>query len=749
MIAPARGNGLSTPRINRLLRPLRNKCTALASESSSAPSIHATYSNNRAGWSKDSPPLALLQPPGNVGIRVHLDDDYMRTAELVRRLYSVRDCFKNVLQVAFGVEAEKPARRGGKDIPTLGAMCSTVIGTTIQVQFDENAAAKTEGDDDYMEEEEVMALANEIYEAVPLHYRRWTTVSQALSMILSTCPHHPTLLTVLLDVCLMWNLCHESYTLLRALLVTSISSSSASPPPISHPAHSYYLLDLCATWTGGPKCDIESCSIFTQSSFTRTLVDVLTKDNNTLDVWTCKAVTRLAREVRKTDFALFVHIAAGIAQTIGSAEGGEQTKKKWKGRETIHTAIARERLNKWVITMLNHLWVNMNLTDSELLPPSAMWSAELQAITEFLWQVQLADLHLVRAKSVTVESELLDSIVCLATCSLVSFSTLCDNNLDMRFLVGLLSEITPITLTFDELVTIILDSEDSSHPHILDWPENAMQELQRLAGILRRHLLLRLEASLWACALRSLERNSYSESRFRPDVEELKSRVIDALDEAESRCFGSVPVAPSASKPSQRRKRSDVDGEAGEGEWVWEKMVRCWIRRSPVVKRTRLDVQLPARALRSTVMIHRRSHSPVSVSPPPFTSSSTIFSSSSGGATESFTDEESHDDRKYIHRISNVTPKPVTTRRVSNFASILADAQMNRIMLHPNRSSARHKPSMGFFSTTRIRRIPIRQKHIAPDEGLVPSLDEFFSTLPSDDSLDLFAYTHSSPVAHR
>lgn len=569
---------------------------------------------------------------------------------------------------------------------------------------------------------------------------RWTTVSQALSIILSTCPHHPTLLTVLLDVCLMWNLCHESYTLLRALLVASISSSPASPPPISHPAHSYYLLDLCATWTREPKCDIDSCSIFTQSSFTRILVDVLTTDN-TLDVWTCKAVARLAREVRKTDFALFVHIATGIAYTIG----GEQTKRKSNGREAIHTTIARKRLNKWVITMLNHLWANMDLADSEL------WSAELQAITEFLWQVQLSDLHLVRAKSVTVESELLDSIVCLATCSLVSFSTISDNNFDMRFLVGLLSEITPITSTFNELVTIILDSEDPSHPHILDWPENAMQELQRLADILRGHLLLRLEASLWACALQSLERDSYSESRFRPDVEELKSRVIDAVDEAESRCFGSVPVAPSASKSSQRRKHSDVDGEAGEGEWVWEEMVRCWIRRSPVVKRTRLDVQPPARALRSTVMIHRRSHSPVSVSPPPSTSSSMIFSSLSGGGIESepFTDEESRDDRKYIHRISNVTPKPVTTRRVSTFASILADAQINRIVLHPNKSSARHKPSMGFYPTTRSRHIPIRQKHIAPDEGLVPAFDESFSTLPSDDSLDLFAYAHSSPVAHR
>ena len=171
MIPP--GDSMSTTRINRLLRPLRNKCTALASEPSSAPFMHTTYSSNQGGWlSQDSPPLALLQPPGNIGIRIHLDDDYVREMELARRIYAVRDCFKNVLQVAFGLEAEKTAGRDGEGIPTLRAMCSMIIGATIQAQFDQNAAAKTEGDEDYMEEEEVMELANEVYEVIPLHCRR-------------------------------------------------------------------------------------------------------------------------------------------------------------------------------------------------------------------------------------------------------------------------------------------------------------------------------------------------------------------------------------------------------------------------------------------------------------------------------------------------------------------------------------------------------------------------------------------------
>jgi len=568
-------------------------------------------------------------------------------------------------------------------------------------------------------------------------------------MILSICPHHPTLLTILLDVCLMWNLGHESYTLLRSLLVTSVSSSATSPSPLSHPAHSFYLLDLldCTTGTAEPKCAADFHPIFTQISFTRIVVDVL-RNSIMPDAWTCKAVTKFARLVRKSDFTSFVHIAAGLADVIGNIEGGEHTKKRgWKAHEAANTTSARERLDKWVITILHHLWTNMDLTGPELLPPSAMWPIELQAVVELLRQAQSSDLHLVHAKSMTMESKLPYSIVCVATCCLTSFSSLSENTINVRYLVSLLSEITPITSTFDELVTLILDGEDPWSAH-MDWQAGVMRKLQILADLLRSHSLLRLEASLWACALRCLERNSYSESRFRPDVEELKNRVIDAVDEAESRCFGSALVAPSVSKLSQRRKRLDADEGAVGEEWEWEEMVRCWIRRSPVVKRTRLDVKQP-RVLRST-MIRQRKHSSIFVSPPISTSSSTVSSRSPGGATksQSSTDEESHDDGNENHRVSNVRPRPVVTRRVSNFASILADAQMNRIILHSGRTSTRHKPSTGFY-TSIPSHMPIRQKNIAPEEDLVPALYDAFSTLPSDDSLDLFAYTLSSPIAHR
>jgi hypothetical protein len=99
----------------------------------------------------------------------------MKAVGLARRIYAVRDCFRNVIQVAFGVDVKQP---GGdaQAIPSLAAMCSMVIGTAIQAQFDFDSAAKTDTHNDYLEEEEVIELTNEIYEAVPLYYRKWVIV---------------------------------------------------------------------------------------------------------------------------------------------------------------------------------------------------------------------------------------------------------------------------------------------------------------------------------------------------------------------------------------------------------------------------------------------------------------------------------------------------------------------------------------------------------------------------------------------
>jgi hypothetical protein len=105
----------------------------------------------------------------------------------------------------------------------------------------------------------------------------------------------------------------------------------------------------------------------------------------------------------------------------------------------------------------------------------------------------------------------------------------------------------------------------------------------------------------------------------------------------------------------------------------------------------------PQQVLRSTVVQQPR-HSPISTSP---TSSSRTFSGSSGWATssESFTDGSDASEEYYNgkeNHILTLPPRPVASRQVSNFASIL-DAQMNRIALHSDQTSAVHQ-SMDFYT---------------------------------------------------
>ena len=109
----------------------------------------------------------MLKAPGDASARIHLDDNYMKTQELSRRIYAVRDCFRNVVQVSFGT-SEKCRSPGGRDgVASLGAMCSMVIGSAIQAEYDSNVPANGGDDDEYMAEEELMEFANEIYEAIP------------------------------------------------------------------------------------------------------------------------------------------------------------------------------------------------------------------------------------------------------------------------------------------------------------------------------------------------------------------------------------------------------------------------------------------------------------------------------------------------------------------------------------------------------------------------------------------------------
>lgn len=104
---------------------------------------------------------------------MHPDEPYMKTLELSRKIYAIRDCFQNLVHVSFGTAAKSYSCGSGDEIASLGAICSMIIGSTIQAEYDSSVTANSGEDEDHIKEEELVELANEIYEAIPPHYRRY------------------------------------------------------------------------------------------------------------------------------------------------------------------------------------------------------------------------------------------------------------------------------------------------------------------------------------------------------------------------------------------------------------------------------------------------------------------------------------------------------------------------------------------------------------------------------------------------
>jgi hypothetical protein len=89
--------------------------------------------------------------------------------------------------------------------------------------------------------------------------------------------------------------------------------------------------------------------------------------------------TNLAREVWTTDYASFVHIAAGLADTIADIE---------IGRPTMHEYRQRSRMTRQM-----HGDYIENLTGPKLLPLSAMLRLRLLATLESLGRAQPSNLR--------------------------------------------------------------------------------------------------------------------------------------------------------------------------------------------------------------------------------------------------------------------------------------------------------------------------------------------------------------------
>ncbi|KAG2113762.1 uncharacterized protein F5147DRAFT_679678, partial [Suillus discolor] len=700
------GSHLTTSRINRLLRPLRNKCLSLSKSLSTARhgASRSTYSSHSQDWPLDCPPpLALLPQPSSATRGRFNYFDRAEDLELSRLIYAVCDAFRCILRVTHGSVP-------GESIPSLAAMCCFVVGENVPL----SGIGTRDSQEEVVDEDELMKTVEDIYDTIPTYYRRHSIASHALFLVLAICPHHHTLVSALLDICLSFGLVHESRCLLSIILEIAFLFTT-SPPPITHPGHAFYLADLLARWVSGNSNTMPSDAVplFSVSTFSQAVADALAQQN--VSLWTCKAVDRFSRSVELTD--------------IDSFE-----------KETIDIGAIRCCLHDW----MNRLFAVT--VSAPAGPADESRCPDIDSVIILLDRCRSYGMHTLRLgdSAQPSQDELPDAITILATHLHVTYSLA---DYDSR-LLDLLREVSPIPTTFTGLVKHM--HRGSAH--------DFMTSLQQFSSALQTHKLLQLDASLWACALHVFESTPKGTSK---EIQRFKLLLIDGVDEAERRLFGAGPPdsSPAVRMPGQSKRSRGAHHRRPSGEWEWEEMVGCWIRKTPAhVKKKKKIAQVALhespvfikRLLRrgtrryvtqgsSRVTVPQRSARSATGSTA-FRASDRLSSPSSRGSEIFAEDANDHswwggeNDKENLMPSSPLAERrPALKPRHSNFSSILMDAQKNRVNLHDQKS-----PTISISS---------RSKRSQPLLSRKVSVYSPAAMLPSDDSMDLFAYA-TSPLGH-
>ncbi|OBZ68332.1 hypothetical protein A0H81_11771 [Grifola frondosa] len=800
------GSHLTASRISRLFRSLRAKCANLATfspPSQPRPTVSVTYSqvnrpSSRRIYSDDSfPPLAVLPTPERLGSRAHLDRACIENMQLSKRIYEVRDAFRNVLQATSGAPHVSEGPQVAQ-VPSLAGLCAKIVGEHIQSELD---AYEPEEDDDADAEDVWKAeIMDKIYEYVPPHYRHFTVVSHALSLILETCPHYPTLLTVLLDVCLSYSLPLESHTVLHTLFSAALrpTNDSTLPCALAHPAHSNYLTALRSTYCAN--------AALNERTFTRIFVDVLTEPGpGRIDAWTSKTTTRLARELRSHDFSgAFLQMCSGLAHMIAHSDQPRlRPKAKRKGKEVAQPSDnrLRSRLAKWVKSITQRLHANAeDLEDAE---PDVR--EEFQAVVGFLIYVDSLELHLTREEVAMSELCLVDALICLATSCLSSpVMPVCDvpalqnflrrakaNSESYKSLLELVFVPPPLCPLFGPGTSNPLDNTPTPPPSDIPSYREGMHALHVFASSLHAQSLARLEALLWTSALRHVEDLSVMTPVSLREIEGIRMELVDLSEAAERRCFGGHTTHERDGGSSHSTPVASSSQHGTESEWEWADMVGCWVLKSPrresvsqgPPKKRKLERAAHGRGadneerevrthrsrsqMQHSTSVHssrassRGTEGERSTHPKPASDSderqSTRTSfvpskrrSAHGDAGDDTADEENVAPCDSVSSVGVKFP----TRRLSNFATILSDAQMNIIVLHPKGrpSELKRQRLSSLTADDPAEEVPPHRLSLhvdsspeRPSRG-VCSVNQ----LSSDDALDLFAYTgSSSPVVVR
>jgi hypothetical protein len=657
--------------------------------------------------------------------------------ELSKRIYGVNESFKNIVDVVLKQsKVESIPSALAPLVPSLALMCANVIGEHIQPDMDDKDLDDENDMFQHHLEEEMNKAVEEVYEAVPPEHRkwvksnlvnsscgpecfvehnRWTLISHALTLVLTMCPTNHTLLSVLLETCLAKGLLIESTILLEKLLKNAMTPSKPyQNPPLLHPAHSGWLFYLYISWLGN------NSDIFTDRAFVRVLVSTISSVDPR--VWSCKALSKLAIGLQQRDFAAFVQLVSALMDNIHSIRDMSNSKSP----ELEDSNALCDRSAKWIKRLLEHIYQEPeNTADTEARATMIYNLLGHDILTEMLSQPE------------TYPSNLVDSLLSLSTSFL--FST---HSSEAQDLVRALQYISVTPTTFDSLVPIIFSN--ISLP-TSSWTSILMGRIQRHSQILQKLGLLRLNASFTARCQRYFESSTFHPPVYENDdseaalakMQKLRKWLIELVDDAEKKCFGSNPDF-GYDLTAGARVDNPRDDERKTGRWVYHDVVDAWVKASPTprqVKRRKVSAGISA----STTTSSRARKPPIrppkfydthtsrgraaSVSRSVASETDSIFQTTTGStaSTVSYSRSpslspasgcDSDDEDCNITRLTkdfdamttprgkeNVTVAAKTTSRHQvqksqmpadrrrSFATVLTDSLANHTVLHPNRRS--------------------------------------------------------------
>ncbi|KAH9969268.1 hypothetical protein BGW80DRAFT_1461750 [Lactifluus volemus] len=669
---------LSVAKINRLLRPLRNKCAILASATSrssgsGAPIIYGS-STSPSLETRIPPSLDVLRDPKLVISRAHQESRFLDA--LARQIYAVTNAYRNVVETALRNDVSESC----PGVLSLTDICAASVGWNIQAEVARGLDTLEEPD-----EAEETALVDELYESVPVRFRRWTLVAHATSIIVDTCPSHPMLMLSLLGVALAHGLLTESKTFLRLFLTALVRSPRPGvPPAIAHPLYPSYLVELCFEWTHlalKPRA-----GAFTHRAFVAVTLEVL-MEHGPATAWTCKSITRLAQLLRTRDFGCFLSFLHGLIETLTAPP----LHMAHMDRDESLALFAR--LAKWTGVITSDFFPVRDGRDvGEAPPPPA---DQFYSIVEILVSAYDAGLHRSTINDRT-DSDLRDpqtafvgaAIHCLS--APLFLPTV--NARHQNAILALLRDVPPKSSTFD-------DASLAGRP---------IAQLRVLAGALRSHNLRALEPAFWRGAL--------EQSLRKGELSGVLKAMHDALMEAVER-------------------EREEDGRDAVGNWV----SKTSTSRSPPRKRARRKSEMAPSRGSSVWQRRRRVPSPcsstsISTASTPFLSSAS--SSSSFSARSSLSGSPvpgevlgemvglSEDEGEETSRSAYAVP-------FVKFKSVLADALKTRMDLKAERRRA----------SLRAELVRDRGHSVSLERGNDSEEEEAVRALPSEgDVLDMFAY---------